>query len=255
MDVIFHCAASKHVGLSEYNPFEAVKTNVLGCQNVIDAAISNRVPKVLFTSSDKAVNPTGTMGATKLIGEKLFVSANNYVGNRKTSFACVRFGNVLNTNGSVLTIFEKQLEEGKQLTVTDSRMTRFFISMEEAASLCMTSAEKMLGGEIFILSMGCCDIPTLARAYVGDISYQYDEVGCIPGEKLYEELFTETEAKRTVASNKYYVILPENLVDNKIDKLFTAYGKKFLDKPLRSDDSLLTYKEVLSLLGSLKFVS
>ena len=125
VDVIFHCAASKHVGLSEYNPFEAVKTNVLGCQNVIDAAISNRVPKVLFTSSDKAVNPTGTMGATKLIGEKLFVSANNYVGNRKTSFACVRFGNVLNTNGSVLTIFQKQLEEGKQLTVTDSRMTDF----------------------------------------------------------------------------------------------------------------------------------
>jgi len=253
VDIIFHCAAAKHVGLSEYNPFEAVKTNVLGCQNVIEAAIEKCVQKVLFTSSDKAVNPTGTMGATKLIGEKLFVSANNYIGERRTSFACVRFGNVLNTNGSVLTIFEKQLENENQLTVTDSRMTRFFISLEDAASLCMMSVEKMLGGEIFILDMGCCDIPTLARAYVGDEDYQYNEIGGFPGEKLYEELFTETEARRTVALGKFYVVLPENLVDDKVFKMYKKYGKKFLENPLRSDDNLMAFEQVKAMLHNLNY--
>jgi UDP-N-acetylglucosamine 4,6-dehydratase/5-epimerase len=251
VDFIFHCAALKHVGISEYNPFEAVKTNIIGCQNIIDAAIENNITKVLFTSSDKAVNPTGTMGATKLIGEKLFVSANNYVGNRDISFGCIRFGNVLNTNGSVLQIFKKQLESATSLTVTDPRMSRFFISMEQAVSLCMDAGDRLIGGETFVLDMGCCDVPTLARAYIGEADYQYLEIGAHAGEKLYEELFTDTEAERTVLSGGMYVILPETMIESTNKALAEEYKGGFQKQSLRSDINLMSYNEIRKILVDL----
>lgn len=144
--VVFHCAALKHVYISEYNPFEAMQTNIEGAHNVIQAAIAANVEKVVLTSSDKAVNPTSTMGATKLLGERLFIAANHYAGSHKTRFACVRFGNVLNSNGSVLQIFRRQLENDQPLTITSTGMTRFFISMDQAVDLCLHAADEMVGG-------------------------------------------------------------------------------------------------------------
>jgi UDP-N-acetylglucosamine 4,6-dehydratase/5-epimerase len=154
VSIVFHCAALKHVYLSEYNPFEAMQTNILGTNNVIQAALVSEVDRVVLTSSDKAVNPTSTMGATKLLGERLFISANHFAGRHKTRFSCVRFGNVLNSNGSVLQIFKRQLDNNLPLTITSKNMTRFFLSMSQAVDLCLNAAGSMVGGEIFVMSMG-----------------------------------------------------------------------------------------------------
>ena len=172
IDTVFHCAALKHVYSSEYNPFEAVKTNVVGSQNVVEAALLQEVDKVILTSSDKAVNPTSTMGATKLLSERIFTSANLHKGEKKTKFSSVRFGNVLNTNGSVLEIFRRQLDNRLPLTITSTEMTRFFISIEEAVELCLEAANKMIGGEIFVKNMGGCDILTWLKHFQDSMIYR-----------------------------------------------------------------------------------
>lgn len=251
--LVFHCAALKHVYISEYNPFEAMQTNIEGVQNVIRAAIANNVEKVLLTSSDKAVNPTSTMGATKLLGERLFISANHYAGIHKTRFSCVRFGNVLNSNGSVVKIFKNQLEAGQPLTITSPKMTRFFISMDQAVDLCMDSMEKMVGGEVFVLSMGSADIMTIARVVAMGTAFEHIEIGLKPGEKLYEELVTESEAPRTACEKSLNVILPETIemLPDTIRGLYTKYEKlPHLKNSLRSDQNLLTQPEVKTLLAS-----
>ncbi|WP_166668773.1 SDR family NAD(P)-dependent oxidoreductase [Thiohalophilus thiocyanatoxydans] len=252
VDIVFHCAALKHVYLSEYNPFEAMQTNIEGSHNVIQAAIAADVDRVIFTSSDKAVNPTSTMGASKLLGERLFVSANHHAGKHKTRFSCVRFGNVLNSNGSVLTIFKRQLENGSPITITSKQMTRFFITMEQAVDLCLYAASEMLGGEIFVLNMGSNDIMTLARVVSGDESPEFIEIGVKPGEKLYEELVTENEAPRTVYDDHVYVVLPDT-VDLMSDETRHEYSKyndfPRLNAPLRSDQDLLTEEEVANILS------
>jgi UDP-N-acetylglucosamine 4,6-dehydratase/5-epimerase len=254
VDTVFHCAAIKHVYLSEYNPFEAMQTNILGVNNVIEASISSNVAKVVFTSSDKAVNPSSTMGATKLLGERLMTAANHYMGNHKTKFASVRFGNVLNTNGSVLQIFKSQLDNNLPLTITSKEMSRFFISMTQAHELCLYAANRMIAGEIFVSSMGCCNIMSLAKAVSSGKKFDYKIIGQKPGEKPYEELVTDVEAERTVVKDSYYVILPDTL-DMMPEKVQISYKNDyqnlpFLESALRSDQNMLKQSEVSAILES-----
>ncbi len=254
VDVIFHCAALKHVYLSEYNPFEAMQTNILGVNNIINAAIKTNVQRVVFTSSDKAVNPSSTMGATKLLGERLMTAANHYMGKHQTRFASVRFGNVLNTNGSVLHIFKNQIANKLPLTITSKDMSRFFITMSQAVDLCLHAGNNMIGGEIFVSGMGCCNIMSLARAFVGKDSFEYTIIGEKPGEKSYEELVTETEAQRTVCEGNLYTIIPDSLdvmPSGIVDSYMKAYDKApRLSGPLRSDQNMLTEREIGSMLQS-----
>jgi UDP-N-acetylglucosamine 4,6-dehydratase/5-epimerase len=249
--IVFHCAALKHVSLSEYNPFEAMQTNIVGTNNVIQAAIATGAERVILTSSDKAVNPTSTMGATKLLGERLFIAANHFAGSHKTRFACVRFGNVLNSNGSVMQIFRRQIDSNLPLTITSKRMTRFFISMSQAVDLCLDVSVRMVGGEIFVKSMGSCDIISLAKAVSGSRPFKFIEIGHKPGEKLYEELVTENEAPRTVLDGNTYVVLPDtiDMMPDDMRSKYAVYEKRpSLTAPLRSDKDLLSETEVASML-------
>jgi FlaA1/EpsC-like NDP-sugar epimerase len=209
VDWVIHCAACKHVYINEYNPLEAVQTNVIGTDNVIKAAINRQVERVLLTSSDKAVNPTSTMGASKLLAERTITAANNISGSSQTIFSSIRFGNILNSNGSVLHIFKPFIEKGLPIPITSTKMTRFFLTMQDAVSLCDFSIRNMIGGEIFVRSMGSADILTLAKAYSKDENIEYNEIGLKPGEKYYEDLITEAEIERTYILNDYYVIMPE----------------------------------------------
>ena len=258
VDIVLHCAAIKHVYISEYNPFEAMQTNIVGTNNVIEAALNSSVTKVVYTSSDKAVNPTSTMGATKLLGERLISAANNHSGVSSTIFSSVRFGNVLNTNGSVLTIFKDQIKAGKQLTITSENMTRFFLSMEQAVELCMYACDNMLGGEVFIKNMGCCSIMSLARALTGKSDFSYKIIGHKPGEKNYEELVTDSEVERTVRSDYWYTILPDNMVMI-APKIAEAQQKRYskfsrIDSPLNSKKELLSDSQVMSMLKNAKLI-
>ena len=250
---VFHCAALKHVYISEYNPFEAMQTNIEGTHNVIQAAIAANVEHVVLTSSDKAVNPTSTMGATKLLGERLFIAANHFAGSHKTRFSCVRFGNVLNSNGSVFQIFRRQFENNLPLTITSKGMTRFFISMDQAVELCLYAAREMVGGEIFVLNMGSSDIITFAKVVSGERPLKYIEIGHKPGEKLYEELVTESEAPRTAYDGKTYVVLPDTLelMSGEVRIQYRKYDElPRLEVPLRSDHDLLGETEVAAMLHS-----
>ena len=242
IDEVYHCAALKHVELSEYNPFEAIKTNINGTQNIIDCAIQSKVCKVLVTSSDKAVNPSSMMGSSKLLAEKIAVSANNFSGTDSISFGCVRFGNVWDTNGSVGRIFKSQVQNKQDLTVTSTEMTRFFILIEDAISLCINSMEEMIGGEIFISDMGAISIGELACAFTeGSHSSNILEMGLKPGEKLYEELFTDVESFRTYLFKDMYVVLPDNLDKDstRLEKLYEKYTNPLpSNTPLRSDSKI-----------------
>jgi UDP-N-acetylglucosamine 4,6-dehydratase/5-epimerase len=252
IDIVFHCAALKHVYLSEYNPFEAMQTNIIGTNNIINAAIKANVGRVVFTSSDKAVNPSSTMGATKLLGERIVTAANHYSGNHKTIFSSVRFGNVLNTNGSVLHIFRKQIENNLPLTITSEGMSRFFITMDQSVDLCLHAANKMIGGEVFVMSMGCCNILNLAEAVCGDKELKYELIGNKSGEKLYEELVTESECQRTAYQDNMYIIIPDTLdmmpvkIKEQYEKCYSSLPR--LVEPLRSDKNMLDTSKVYSLL-------
>ena len=220
VDIVFHAAALKHVPLCEYNPFEAVKTNVYGTQNLIDVAIDEEVEKFIAISTDKAVNPINVMGATKLLAEKLTISANFYRGKRKTALSCVRFGNVLDTRGSVIPLFRKQIMNGGPLTVTDLNMTRFMMSIPKAVKLVLKSAEMAKGGEIFIFKMPALRIGDLAEVMVQESAPEYGyvhneieikNIGKRPGEKLYEELMTGDEAENAYEDEEMFVVLPQNV--------------------------------------------
>jgi len=212
IDIIFHAAALKHVEECEYNPFEAVKTNVIGTQNVIDVAIQEEVEKVIFTSSDKAVNPTNVMGATKLLCERLITAANYYKGARRSVFSSVRFGNVVGSSGSVIPVFLSQIKRGGPVTLTDPNMTRFIMSEEQAIELLIKATELARGGEIFIFKMHAIRISDLAEVMIekfGRGRVEVKIVGRKPGEKLYEELMTETEAERALETEDMFIVLPE----------------------------------------------
>lgn len=206
VDVIVHAAAMKQVPACEYNPFEAVKTNILGATNVIDAALVNEVPKVVALSTDKAVNPVNLYGATKLCSDKLFIHSNVYSGDRSTRFACVRYGNVLGSRGSVIPLFLKQRETGI-VTLTDERMTRFWITTEEAVGLVESALYLMQGGEIFVPHIPSMRIVDLADSLAPGCEKKV--IGIRPGEKLHEVLINEDEGRYTIRYQGIYIVQPD----------------------------------------------
>jgi UDP-N-acetylglucosamine 4,6-dehydratase/5-epimerase len=206
IDLVVHAAALKQVPACEYNPYEAVKTNIIGGQHVIDAAIDCGIPKVIALSTDKAVNPVNLYGATKLCAEKLFIQGNSYAGAKGTRFSCVRYGNVVGSRGSVVPVFRKLRENGI-ITITDERMTRFWITLEQAVEFVFNAASMMVGGETFIPRLPSMGIMDLAKVIAPDCEIKI--TGIRPGEKLHEVLISEDEARHTVALEDQFVILPE----------------------------------------------
>ncbi len=252
VDVIFHAAALKHVVMCERSPYEAVQTNVHGVQNIVRASIDNLVSKVIFTSSDKAVNPTNVMGTSKLMGERLVTAANsnNYTGN--TVFASTRFGNVLGSSGSVIPIFIKQIEKGGPVTLTHSEMTRFVMSISQAAKLVIDSSEIARGGEVFITKMPVIRIKDLADVMIENLAPEFGfdpgdidivEIGVKPGEKLYEELMSQEETRRAVELGSYFSVLPafrglyknisydyEGIVSDQVTDPYVSANQPYMDK-------------------------
>jgi len=206
-DIVVHAAALKHVPACEYNPFEAIKTNILGAQNVAEAAIDTGVPRVIALSTDKAVGPANLYGATKLCAEKLFVQSNVYAGPRPTRLACVRYGNVVASRGSVIPVFLEQRSRG-HLTITDARMTRFWISLDQAVAFVTNSIAWMRGGEVFVPKLPSMRVVDLAEAIAPGLPVRY--TGIRPGEKLHESLLTADEARHTGDCGDHYEIEPEH---------------------------------------------
>lgn len=205
VDIVIHTAALKQVPACEYNPMEAIKTNIMGSSNVIDAAIANNVEKVLALSTDKAVNPVNLYGATKLAAEKLMVQSNAYAGGRKTRIACSRYGNVVGSRGSVVPLFIKQRPTG-ELTITDDRMTRFWISLEQGVRFVIRCVEEMQGGELFVPKIPSMKMTDLAKAIAPEAKIKI--IGIRPGEKLHESLISEDEARTTVELDDMFVVQP-----------------------------------------------
>lgn len=214
IDFVFHLAAMKHVPACEYNPFEAVKTNVLGTQNVIQAAITANVKKVLFTSSDKAIAPTNNYGATKLTAERLISAAEYQKGPKHTVFSSVRFGNVMGSRGSVIPLFKKQILEYKKVTVTDKNMLRYMMTPSQAIELMLEANEMAMGGEVFVLKMPIIRLKDLVEVMIEEVTREYsihntitiEEIGLRPGEKMYEELMTGDELRVALEDENMYII-------------------------------------------------
>ena len=205
VDIVVHAAALKQVPAAEYNPFEVIKTNVLGAQNIIECAIDKGVKRVVALSTDKAANPINLYGATKLCSDKLFVAGNAYVGRHDTRFGVVRYGNVVGSRGSVIPLFLKKRKEGI-LPITDERMTRFWITLEQGVEFVIECAGRMQGGEIFIPKIPSMKIVDLARV-IGP-NCRLEPVGIRPGEKLHEVMVTEDDARNTIEFPDHFVILP-----------------------------------------------
>lgn len=250
IDIVFHTAALKHVPSCEYNPFEAVKTNVLGTQNVIDAAINNDVERVILTSTDKTISPTNTYGATKLLAERLISSANCYKGRHKTIFAAVRFGNVMGSRGSVIPLFKKQILENREITVTNTTMSRFMMTLSQATDLTLKACEKANGGEIFILKMPVVNLKDLAEVIIDEVCNKYSinpkevkmiDIGLRPGEKMFEELMTIEESKYAIEFDQMFAVTP--FYQN--EKYYYKEGNKAKIKNYSSDDIDLITKENL----------
>lgn len=206
VDYIIHAAALKQVPAAEYNPFEAIKTNILGAQNIIDAAIDQGVKKVIALSTDKAANPINLYGATKLCSDKLFISGNSYVGQDQSIFSVVRYGNVAGSRGSVIPFFFKCKASGI-LPITDQRMTRFWITLEQGVNFVLTCLDKMVGGELFVPKLPSMNIMDLAKAMAPECKTQI--IGIRAGEKLHELMITRDDARRTLEFPDYYIIQPE----------------------------------------------
>lgn len=229
VDIIIHAAALKQVPAIEYNPFECIKTNVLGAQNIINAAIENKVGKVVALSTDKAVSPINLYGASKLCADKLFTSAKNYMGSNKTIFSVARYGNVMNSRGSVIPLFLKQ-KDNDLFTITDLKMTRFNITLKEATELVFWTLENSKGGEIFVPKIPSYRILDLAKAI--SPSSKIKVIGIRPGEKIHEELITASESVNTLDLGKYYAILPTTK-----EISLNEYKKKMNGKTLPNDFS------------------
>lgn len=223
IDIVIHTAAMKHVDICEYNPFEAVQTNVIGLQNLIEASIDAGVERFVFTSSDKAVGPANTMGTTKLLGEKLVTAANKYSGGHDIRLASIRFGNVINSSHSVIPVFKEQIEKGGPVTLTDPQMTRFFLTYDDVASLVVQAMEHTNGGEVFVRKMDAIRIEDLAEAMIDVFGPIYDHdpedidikiTGRRMAETFHEEILTEREVSRTIESDSLYAITPEQSGEN-----------------------------------------
>lgn len=249
VDIVVHAAALKQVPSCEYNPFEAIKTNILGGQNVIDASIDNEIAKVMFLSSDKAVNPVSLYGATKLCAEKLFVQSNSYVGQKRTRISVVRYGNVIGSRGSVVPTFKAQKEKGF-LTLTDERMTRFWITRAGAVEFIVNCIERMQGGEIFIPKIPSMKIIDLAKAIAPEA--QIKKIGIRPGEKINEILLVSDEAEHTKEFDTYFVIEPKFPFWQRNN---AEMGGKFLPEGFKyssdTNDHWLTKEELKKMLEEL----
>jgi len=254
---VFHGAALKHVILGEYNPSDIVKTNLTGLQNVIESAIESKVEKVLFMSSDKAVNPTNAMGASKLMGEKLITAANNVQNYGGTIFCSVRFGNVIGSRGSVVPIFLNQIKNNLNLTITDVNMTRFLMTKEESVNLILHSMKISQGAEIFILKMDAAKIIDLANVLIEEFSLLFNNnvditiIGSKPGEKLFEELISEEEVNHSIEFKNFYCILPAFKSIYFTEHNYNKYNEKIindkLEKKIASNTSGLLAKEVIKM--------
>ena len=247
VDIVVHAAALKQVPACEYNPLEAIKTNIMGTSNVVEAALDAGVKKVMALSTDKAVNPVNLYGATKLAAEKLVVQSNAYAGANVTRYACVRYGNVVGSRGSVVPVFLTQRKSGK-VSVTDDRMTRFWLSLEQGVRFVISCIEQMHGGEVFVPKIPSMTVADLARAIAPRARIQI--VGIRPGEKLHEVLISEDEARTTVELKKMYVVQPFEAMWFVYD--WDAKGKRLPDGFRYASD---TNTEWLDIVGIKKLIA
>ena len=223
IDIVIHAAALKHVPISEYNPFEVIKTNIYGSQNVIDTSMDEEVDLCLAISTDKAVSPLNLYGATKLAMEKLFIAANNLKGKRKTKFSCVRYGTVLGSRGSVVLRFIEQIRSQKKITITNPNMTRFNITMDESLELILHAIRFSKGDEVFIPKLKSYVLSDLVSALneISSIPFSQKNIAIRPGEKMHELLLNEYEIKYSIESNGVYILLPSNFINmNDISKIY-----------------------------------
>lgn len=238
-DVVLHTAALKHVGICEVSPNQAIQTNIIGTQNVIDAAILNNVNRMIFTSSDKAVNPTNVMGVSKLMGERLVTSASENQGSGGTIFASTRFGNVLGSRGSVVPIFRSQIEAGGPITLTDKKMTRFIMTLSEATRLVLESVWIASGGEVMVTRMPTVKIEDIAIVMANHLAkankIDIIEIGSKPGEKMYEELMNDEELGRAMILGQFIIVLSAFI--NPLDpRLISLENSDVPDRPYNSDN-------------------
>ncbi len=224
VDYVVHAAALKQVPAAEYNPMECIKTNIYGAENVIKAAIANKVQRIIALSTDKAANPINLYGATKLCSDKLFTAANNIVGNQNTRFAVVRYGNVVGSRGSVVPLFKKLVTEGaKELPVTDARMTRFWITLEQGVEFVLKSFARMRGGEIFVPKIPSSRIVDLAKAIAPEVSHKI--IGIRPGEKLHEIMCPADDSHLTLEFADHFVIRPSITFHAPVDYAVNPLGE------------------------------
>lgn len=266
VDIVFHSAALKHVAINEYNPFEAIKTNVLGTKNLVLSAINAKVKKFINISSDKASIPTSTMGASKLLAERITMAANYYKGKSPTVCASVRFGNVIGSSGSVIPIFCKQIKKGGPVTLTDKRMVRYFMTISQAVNLIFDAARITKGGEVFILKMPSLKIKKLAEVLIKELAekpkkIEIKEVGRRPGEKISESLINPNEMEYILEMEKMFIIPPvieyPSLSPNDLKEKYSYYlkmGAKQLDKTQISEQNILGKKQIKKLLKEAEII-
>lgn len=254
VDLVVHAAALKQIPAAEYNPMECIKTNINGAENVIAAALATQVEKVIALSTDKAANPANLYGATKLASDKLFVAANNMAGYNKSRFSVVRYGNVIGSRGSVFPFFEKLIQEGaKSLPVTDPRMTRFWISLEEGVEFVVHSFKRMHGGEIFVPKIPSAGILDIVKALSENLDYH--TIGIRPGEKLHETMCPEDDSHLTIEFDDHFVIKPSISFAHEVDYTKNTLGKEgvFVEQGFKYDSGtnphFLTVDEIKALIA------
>ncbi|MFY9256261.1 MAG: SDR family NAD(P)-dependent oxidoreductase [Fuerstiella sp.] len=259
VDVVFHLAALKHVILCERSPFDATQTNIIGVKNVIQAALNNNVERVIFTSSDKAVDPTNVLGTSKLMGERLITAANSMKINKRTIFSSTRFGNVLGSRGSVATVFERQIKAGGPVTLTDSEMTRFVMTLKDACRLVLQASEIARGGEVFVTKMPIMRIEDLAKVMIYRLAPQYGHapsdielttIGSKAGEKFYEELMSDEETRRTWELPDMFAVLPAfRSVYQEIEYDYPVVLRRQVTEPyVSSTGDMMSFPEIEDLL-------
>ncbi len=259
-DVIYHLAALKHVPLCEYNPFEAVHTNIVGTQNVIQAALQHDVGWVIYTSSDKAANPSNVMGTSKLMAEKLITAANYQKGPRRTIFSSIRFGNVAGSRGSALPLFTRQIENGGPVTLTDPQMTRYLLSIDRAVELIFESTALSIGGEIFVMKMPSVEMGQLIEVMIERLApdpsaIEVQTIGIRPGEKLYEDLMTEEESLRSIELPHLYVILPPGQAFEKFQYPYGSQNPVTRGRYASDAMELLSREEIAEFLDTWQLLS
>lgn len=252
IDFVVHAAALKQVPSCEYNPFEAVKTNIMGAANIIDACIDKKVKRVVALSTDKACAPVNLYGATKLCSDKLFIQGNAYSGPSGTKFSVVRYGNVAGSRGSVIPFFQELVANGaKELPITDMKMTRFWLKLEQAVEMVLEALEHMHGGELFVKKIPSMHMPDLAKAIAPEL--KITEIGIRPGEKIHECMITKEDARNTIEKEGYYIILPD--IQRKEIKQFYANEKRVPDDfeySSGNNDRWLTVEDMRRLISELK---